>query len=489
MWWKRKSLILSCSAVLLLMFLDPLTQGVRAQQTDTDGFIIEADRVDGTGMTATIVKQETTESTGQPMLRIHYQSATIYGMRLTKQFETGTGMMSISLKANGPVSVKDMTVDTTGISFKGACVNAAQSLPEMGMENVVMVAHFMDTENSVINQLELNTVPGNGGVEKPGSLKILKELSTLPLSQLNQEIGKITSSHFPLMCEDPSKTSDGTGKNSQTGQNIVDVVTKPLGPVTNPLDPILNPLKPVTNPLDPILDPLKPVTNPLDPILDPLKPVTNPFDPILDPLKPVTNPLDPVLKPLEPVTNPLDPILKSLEPVTNPLDPVLKPLDPVTMPLNPILKPQDPVAKPTAPAVNPLGPVANPLDPIVKPVTKPLDPVAAPIIGATNGTSQNSAPPVQSACDKVQDANGVISKELALNLIDEAMEKQIPLDQVCKSNTVLTNELHNWQNSLLKSLGLIDLLGTVITANPVQQLTQIRNQVDKAKSGAILYSP
>jgi uncharacterized protein YoxC len=418
MWWRRKITLFSCSFALMFLTMFPLGQSVKAQQPDTDGFIIQADRVEGTGMFATIVKQESTQSSGEPMLRIQYQSATIYGMKLTKQFNTGNGMVSITLKANGPVTVKGMTVDTTAMSFKGACVDASQSVPELGMEHVVMVAHFMQSDESVINQLFLNTVSGNGGVEKPDQLQILKDLSSLPSSQLSEEIAKIMSGHLPILCEDPSKVgkpADGTNTASNPIQNAVDSVTKPIDPITKPLDPVL------------------------------------------DPLKPVTNPLDPVLKPLDPLTKPLEPITKTLEPVTKTLEPVTKTLEPVTKTL--------------------------------EPVTKTLEPVTKAVGSIVSGTTQKAAQTVQTVCEQVQNANGVITKDLALGLINEAISKQIPLDQVCKSNSSLTNELQKWQNSLLKSLGLIDLLGKLITTDPVQQLTKLRDSVSKAKDGAIIFSP
>ncbi|MEH7335393.1 hypothetical protein V7161_22485 [Neobacillus drentensis] len=397
MWWKSKFILLSCSLTLMFLSICSLGKSAHAEKLDTDGFIIEADRVVGSGMTASIVKQETTENDQKPMLRFQYQSATIYGMRLTKLVDSANGPVSITLKASGPVTVKGMTVDTTAISFKGACINASETVPELGMEDVVMVAHYMKAEDSLIEKLVLNTISGNAGTEKPGKLQVLQDLSLLPLNQLDKEIEKISAGHLPLTCTDGSKTDASSGS---------------IGKIT-----------------DPIQDVIDVVTNPLDP---------------------VTKPLEPILKPLDPVTKPLEPILKPLEPITKPLEPVLKPLEPVVKPLEPMLKPLEPVI---------------------------------------SGTTEKVEQVVKSVCEQMEDEKGVIHKELALALIDEAIEKKLPLNKVCQTNTSLTKELQSWEESLLKSLGLIDLLGKVIIQDPIQQLNKMRDKISKTKDGAIIFTP
>src|SRR3954469_14017860 len=125
MWWKRRRIFLGICIQLLMLTLCSLGRPVlAAEKTNDEGFIIEADWVVGSDMTATVVKQETSQNNGKPMLRIQYQSATIYGMKLTKQIDTPNGAVTIRLQANGPVTVKNMTVDMTAITFEGACINA-----------------------------------------------------------------------------------------------------------------------------------------------------------------------------------------------------------------------------------------------------------------------------------------------------------------------------------------------------------------------------
>ncbi|MBT2654776.1 hypothetical protein J7E81_05870 [Bacillus sp. ISL-18] len=414
MWWKRKPILLCFCILLLMLTLRSLGNPVYAADKSTDeGFIIEADRVVGSGMNATIVKQETTQKNGQLMLRIQYQSATIYGMRLTKQIDTPTGSVTISLKANGPVTVKNMTVDTTAISFTGACINAAEVIPEVGMENVVMAAHYMKSVDSLIEQLTLTTLSGKTNSQKPGTIKVLQDLSLLPLKEVDKEIEKITTGHLPLMCEDSSKIGEGT--NSDGSQ----------------LEPIKDTTALVTKPLEP-------VTGSLEPVLDPLEPVTKAVEPVLKPLEPVTKAVEPVLKPLEPVTKAVEPVLKPLEPVTKAVEPVLKPLEPVTKAVEPVVK----------------GDIA-----------------------------------IQSVCERLRQSKGVINKQLALELFNEGLNKKLPLSKVCQNDPTLANQLQKMETGLLKSLGLFDLLGRIKLEDPVQQLTKMREKIDREKDGEIIFKP
>ncbi|MCM3765007.1 hypothetical protein [Neobacillus niacini] len=419
MWWKRKFMLICCSLALLVSSAGLFSQGIKAEERDTEGFIIEADRVVGSGMTASLVTRETSKNDGKPMLRFQYNSATIYGMKLTKQVHSDKGPVSITLKAKGPVTVYGMTVDASAISFKGACVKATETVPALGMENVVMVAHYMKSDDSVIDQLTLNTVFGSVGPKKPGQLKVLQDLAGLPLEQLKKEIARISAGHLPLTCEDGTASEDLSG---------------PIGLIPNPLDEVIGG---VTNPLDPILQPLDPVVGGLDPVLDPLKPV---LDPVLDPLKPVLDPIKPVL----------DPVVGLLEPVTKPLGPVLKPLEPVLKPLEPVLEQLEPVVSETTEAVEKT---------------------------------------VQTVCQQVQASGGVITKELGLVLIDEALAKKVPLNQVCPTNSSVTSIVVKLQESLLNTLGLGNLLGKLIPSDPMEQLRKMREEIAKKPDGTVIYKP
>lgn len=419
MWWKSKGVLFSLCFQLMFLAFFSFGGAVKAEKNMTDGFIIEADRVVGSGMFASVVKQETSTNDGKPMLRLYYKSATIYGMKLTKQVDTPKGAVSITLTAKGPVTVKGMTVDTTAISFKGACVKASETVPEVGMENVVMVAHYMNTEDSDIENLIQNIVLGKTETSKPSQLQFLQDLSALPLNQLDKEIEKISSGHLPLTCEEG-------GKDGQSSE---------IGKIT-----------------DPIKEVIAGVTNPLDPVLKPLEPVVKPLEPVLKPLEPVLKPLEPVIKPLEPVLKPLDPVVKQVEPVLKPLDPVKKTLEPVLKPLAPIIKPLNPT-------------------------------------GGGGGTTETVGQTLQSACVRIKDGEGVITKELALDLIDEAIDKKLTLTTICQNDSLVTTELQKWETGLLKSLGPLNLLGKLIPQDPNQQLYQFRDKIVKEGNGAIIFKP
>lgn len=406
MWWKSR--IFLCSICLHIMFLTifSISGKVKAETNEADGFIIKADRVIGTGMTASIVKQETSTNDGKPMLRFHYDSATIYGMSLVKQVNSPKGPVSITLKANGPVTVKGMTVDTTAISFQGACIKASETVPELGMENVEMVAHYMDNGDSSIKQLVLTTISGQAGGSEPGKLGILQELGKLSGQKLNQEIEKISKRHLPLTCKEGADEQGKNGKITKPVNDVVGVVTKPLEPVTKVVDS-------------------------------------------------VTKPLDPVTKVVDSVSEPVEPVTKVVDSVAKPLDPVTKVVDSATKPLEPVVKP-------------------------VEPVVKTVEPVVMETKKKVEGT-------LQSVCERLDDAKGVISKELALDLIDEALKKQGALGDVCSENATETKWLEKWNDGLLKSLGLLDLLGRIMLDDPVEQLEKMRDNVSKEKDGVILF--
>jgi hypothetical protein len=182
----------------------------------------------------------------------------------------------------------------------------------------------------------------------------------------------------------------------------------------------------------------------------------------LDTLKPALDPLELVLEPLDPVVDLVKPIIKPLDPVLNPLKPVLKPLEPVLKPIEPVLKPLEPVLKP--------------LKPIIEPVTKPLEPVVGGVIEIPRTT-----------CEKLSEAKGVITKELALELIDEAIEKKVSLSYICAGDTGITTTLLKWEEGLLSSLGLVDFIAKLNPVNPIEQLYKMRAVIEKKEDGMVLF--
>jgi hypothetical protein len=306
----RLFLIVMCIQLAALS-LFPFIEKADAAANDAEGFIIQADRVVGENMKAMVVAGETSGSNAQPMLRITYDSAQIYGMRLTKQFATpGGGTVSITMKASGPVHIKGMQVDASAISFKGACVHAAKVIPNAALEGVTMVAHSMTAANSSLDQLKLQTVNGNGGVQKPGTLKILQDLGSMPFEQMNKEIKKITSGQLPLTCEGaPEENSevveDTVGAVADPVDDLLDVVTDPpdgtIGQVTDPLEDTAGKVT------DPLKDTIGKVT---DPVLDTVDKVATPVE---ETVGKVTEPVKEVVK------ETTDTAKKVTEPVVEPV--------------------------------------------------------------------------------------------------------------------------------------------------------------------------
>ena len=353
---KNRIFLVMLSLQLAALSFFPFIEKANAATNDPEGFIIQADRVVGENMKAMVVAGETSGSNSKPMLRITYDSAQIYGMRLTKQFTTPGGTVSITMKASGPVHIKGMQVDASAISFKGACVHAARVIPNAALEGVTMVAHSMNAANSSLDQLKLQTVNGNGGVQKPGTLKILQELGTMPFEQMNKEIKKITSGQLPLTCEGASEEDELSGELEDTVGTVTDPADDLLDEVAGPLDGTIGK---VTDPLD---DTIGKVT---DPLKDTVGKVT---DPLKDTIGKVTGPLE------DTVGKVTDPLKDTIGKVTDPIE--------------------DTVSKVTTPVEETVGKVTEPVKDVVKETTdtakKVTEPVAEPVKKTVDETGKNS---------------------------------------------------------------------------------------------------
>ncbi|MBT2685263.1 hypothetical protein [Bacillus sp. ISL-37] len=425
----RLFLIVMCIQLAALS-LFPFIEKADAAANDAEGFIIQADRVVGENMKAMVVAGETSGSNAKPMLRITYDSAMIYGMRLTKQFAAPGGTVSITMKANGPVSIKGMQVDASAISFKGACVHAAKVIPNAALEGVTMVAHSMNAASSSLDQLQLQTVNGNGGVQKPGTLKILQDLGSMPFEQMNKEIKKITSGQLPLTCEGaPDENSE--------------VVEDTVGVVTNPVDDLLDE---VTDPLDGTIGK---VTDPLE---DTVGKVT---DPLKDTIGKVTDPLEGTIGKVT------DPLKDTIGKVTDPL--------------------KDTVDKVATPVEETVGKVTEPVKDVIKETTDTAEKVTEPVVEPVKKTVDETA---KTACEKLEAVNGEITKELALELIDKALAENKMLDELCPTDGTLTQQLEKWTEGLLDSLGLLSHLG--LKPSEEEQLKKLREAILKEPDGSII---
>jgi gas vesicle protein len=433
---KHKLFLFGLSIQLAAMSFFPFIQNADAATEGSGGFIIQADRVVGENMKATVIAGETSGTKAKPMLRITYDSAQIYGMRLTKQFQTPGGTVSITMRANGPVHIKGMQVDTSAISFKGACVYAAKVIPNAALEGVTMVVHSMNASNSSLEQLQLQTVNGDGGVQKPGTLKILQDLGSMPFEQMKKEIGKITSGQLPLTCEGAPEEEGELADVTDPAEDALDGVTDPVDDLTGE----------VTDPLE---DTIGKVTDPLE---DTIGKVT---DPLEDTIGKVTDPLEGTIGKVT------DPIQDTADKVTGPV--------------------KDTVEKVTSPVKDTVGKVTEPVKETVKKTTDTAKTVIEPVVEPVTKTVDQSA---ETSCEKLEAANGKITKELALELIDMALEENKLLEELCPTEATLTEELKKWSEGLLDSPGLLSLAG--IKLSEEEQLKKMREAIAKEPDGSVI---
>ncbi|WP_174733675.1 hypothetical protein [Mesobacillus harenae] len=426
---KHKALILFLSFQLIGLSVLPFVNA--ATSSSDEGFIIQADRVIGENMKVTIVSSETSRSSGKPMLRFTYDSAQIYGMKLTKRFNTPNGPVSLTMKASGPVHMKGMTVDASNVSFNGACLYALKVIPDAGLDNVTMVAHYMNAENSSLSNLKMETVNGDGGVSMPGKLKILEDLSAMPFEQMKREIARISSGNLPLTCEEAQ--DDNTDSPAVSIEDGAEQVGELIEEITNPVSDITDP---VTEIVEDVTDPLKDV---VDTVKNPVKDVVDVVDKVTDPVKDI----------VDKVTTPIRDTVKG--PVKETVDKVAEPVDEI-------------VQKTTKPV---LTTVKKATEPVTKPVVETVDKVAL------------------TTCQKLSEANGVITKELGLEMIDKALKEGKTLEQLCPTDKTLTERLLKWETGLLDSLGLLSLLGLKNT-DPEVNLKKLRDVILKAEDGSVI---
>lgn len=70
-----------------------------------DGFVIEADKVEGVMGIPGIINGETATQKNKLMLRLTFSKATIYGLTITKVLNTPNGPVTIQFKSTGPVGI------------------------------------------------------------------------------------------------------------------------------------------------------------------------------------------------------------------------------------------------------------------------------------------------------------------------------------------------------------------------------------------------
>lgn len=138
-----------------------------AESPATDGFIIEADRVEGVMLPPGIVTGNTATKQNQVMLRLQYADVTIYGLKITKVLQTPEGPVTIHMNAPGPIQLKNMKADATKVDF--GSIYVPEKAGQIGMKNVRLVAHQQLADNADLPGLDLSMETGAANIDTSGS--------------------------------------------------------------------------------------------------------------------------------------------------------------------------------------------------------------------------------------------------------------------------------------------------------------------------------
>lgn len=138
-----------------------------AESPVTDGFIIEADRVEGVMLPPGITAGNTATKQNQVMLRLQYADVTIYGLKITKVLQTPGGPVTIHMNAHGPIQLKNMRVDATKVDF--GSIYVPEKAGQIGMKNVRLVAHQQLADNADLPGLNLSMETGAADIDTSGS--------------------------------------------------------------------------------------------------------------------------------------------------------------------------------------------------------------------------------------------------------------------------------------------------------------------------------
>lgn len=181
--------------LLLTVFFSP-TGYASAQEQSLSGFIIEADQIVGNSMVSRL-----TVENGKPMIRFVYDSATIYGMKMTKEFKTSSGYVTLVITADRPIQATNMVVDTSALTVGGACLSIGETYPQLGIKDATILAHHMTAGSMNMSGLSLKTVSGRSGVSRPETNKLIQELASKSGANLLNEIKRLMDAKAPLTCD------------------------------------------------------------------------------------------------------------------------------------------------------------------------------------------------------------------------------------------------------------------------------------------------
>jgi hypothetical protein len=200
--------------VLLITTFLPKT--TFASQVGTDGFTIEAGQIQGVMLPPKIVFVDTDTAHRRPAVEFRYQEATITGMTLYKQLDTGRGPMLVKIKSSEPIHVTNLTVTATSFTFTGACLDFSNPTQALVMKNVTMQATEMTSDSMTSNGLTLATQKGTLPSQSqaiPGFLQSIMNENSFSAQKL--KASEIEAANL-LMCPAGSQ-GDTSTSNKKTG--------------------------------------------------------------------------------------------------------------------------------------------------------------------------------------------------------------------------------------------------------------------------------
>ncbi|MRG86283.1 hypothetical protein [Salinibacillus xinjiangensis] len=515
------ALAIVCVMSTWLPFLQE--QEVHADGTAAGGFIIEADLVEGENLTPSIVMQETASSEAKPMLRLQYEKATIYGMRLVKPLSSGNGDVMIHMEAKGPVTIEGMTVDASVVSFEGACLFAGKTLPQVGMKNVSMNAHYMNADYSNLQQLMLQTKKSSGEVERPTHTTLLKNLLGLPLEQLKDEIDNIQNQQLPLNC-DPNEYEDDENSPSLDGvtgllpdgeKDLPDELEKIIDDIENiedtPLDNVDDIVGDIPEDLEDVIDgSLDDTTELIDEtlkdtiglvdhtvgnvnlligtLLNDVLATLNRTEYLLAMLndyqenqvqnakETTQNTTKQLEKTLGQTTDTVKEVVKQEKTVQEVVDDTVKQVEDTTKETGKTVNKtvndtKELVEKTTEEVQSTTDEVEESTEEVVTETEKTIDEVTEVVDETTDRVNETTS----NLCTRIADAGDSLSKELKLEIINRAQEKGIMLSEVCSSVDGVQSILEGLEEELLKRLNPLTYIKILLTGYDEEMLLDMEN--------------
>lgn len=242
----------------LLLISASLPRTTFASQVGADYFTIEAGQIQGVMLPPKIVFVDPESAHPRPAVQFHYQEATITGMTLYKQLDTGNGPMLVKIQASEPIHVTNLSVTATSFSFTGACLDFSHPAQAIVMNNVTMQATAMTSDAMASNGLTLATEKGDLPVQNQGIPSFLQSImNENSFSSEKQKALEIESGHSLLMCPASNQGSPQKTGVLPTGKAPSKLVKQVAGFDPAQLSHVIPPPSDLLTKTDPVLKTVK----------------------------------------------------------------------------------------------------------------------------------------------------------------------------------------------------------------------------------------